>query len=240
LVAALAAVTPGSVVTLGLAFQIHPGWHVYWLNPGDSGLPPQLTWQLPAGVTIDRLQFPTPKKFIDPPLASYGYENEVVLPMQLTLAKDFAADSLHLQADAKWLVCKGLCIMKSGKLSLVLPVKQQKPQADGKWQGAIAGALQQLPGKTPVAATAKRSAAAYTIETDAGALQITGASPDVQFFPFAEGIIDDSAPQKAQVRKQQLVLAVPRDLGSSKVQPRLAGLLVIDRKRAVTIDAPVN
>ena len=42
LVASTAKPKPGSTITLGLRFRPKAGWHGYWSNPGDSGLPPQV------------------------------------------------------------------------------------------------------------------------------------------------------------------------------------------------------
>ena len=41
--------TPGGTVTLAIRMQPEPGWHGYWLNPGDAGLGMELGWTLPAG-----------------------------------------------------------------------------------------------------------------------------------------------------------------------------------------------
>ena len=43
-------VGPGKPLWLGLSITHQPDWHTYWKNPGDSGLPTELTWQLPAAL----------------------------------------------------------------------------------------------------------------------------------------------------------------------------------------------
>ena len=43
--------TPGGSNRAGLYFKLEPGWHVYWINAGDSGEPPHIKWTLPDGVT---------------------------------------------------------------------------------------------------------------------------------------------------------------------------------------------
>ena len=50
LVAARTALVPGEPLTVALRLSMEKGWHTYWRNPGDSGLPTTLAWNLPAGV----------------------------------------------------------------------------------------------------------------------------------------------------------------------------------------------
>ena len=74
---------PGDANNVGLYFKLEPGWHVYWKNPGDAGEPPHIKWTLPQGVTAGPLQFPIPKRLPLGPLMDFGYEDEVLFPIQL-------------------------------------------------------------------------------------------------------------------------------------------------------------
>ena len=71
----------------GLYFKLEPGWHIYWKNPGDAGEPPHIQWTLPDGVTAGPMQFPAPKRLPLGPLMDFGYEDEVLFPMDLDVAK---------------------------------------------------------------------------------------------------------------------------------------------------------
>jgi len=62
LVAERAAVTAGAPFTLAVELRTRPGWHTYWMNPGDSGLAPALRWQLPDGVRLTGVAFPVPER----------------------------------------------------------------------------------------------------------------------------------------------------------------------------------
>jgi thiol:disulfide interchange protein DsbD len=68
---------------VGLYFKLEPGWHIYWKNPGDAGLPPRIQWTLPAGITAGPLLFPAPKRLALGPLMDYGYEGEVLFPLKI-------------------------------------------------------------------------------------------------------------------------------------------------------------
>ena len=71
----------------GLYFKLEPGWHIYWKNAGDSGEPPHIKWTLPEGISASALQFPPPKRLPLGPLMDFGYENEVVFPFSIQVAK---------------------------------------------------------------------------------------------------------------------------------------------------------
>jgi len=124
-------VAPGAQVWVGLQLQHQPQWHTYWKNAGDSGLPTELTWTLPPGVTAGEIAWPAPHKIPVGSLANYGYENTVLLPVPLTVSPDFKPQaplagggaSLDVRLKAAWLVCKQECIPEEGSFTLKLPVQ---------------------------------------------------------------------------------------------------------------------
>ncbi len=118
-------VQAGKPLTLGLQIQHQPGWHTYWKNPGDSGLPTQLTWTLPVGVTAGDIQWPTPKKIPVAQLANYGYEGALLLPVPMAVASSFVAsgNDITVSLKAQWLICKTECIPEEGEFTLKIPVR---------------------------------------------------------------------------------------------------------------------
>lgn len=113
--------TPGVTFTAALRLDQDPGWHTYWRDPGDVGLPTTLTFTLPAGVHAGALEWPKPRVFKDASkLTAYGYENPAVLLVPISVNKDYAQDSLTLKAHSTWLVCKDVCLPGSGDVSLTL------------------------------------------------------------------------------------------------------------------------
>ena len=64
--------------TVALRLKMKPGWHVYWQNPGDSGLPTTIDWKLPSGFAAGPIQWPAPHALPAGPLINYGYEGEVL------------------------------------------------------------------------------------------------------------------------------------------------------------------
>src|SRR6185436_10204014 len=88
LISETAAVEPGGAFWIGLRQRIAPGWHTYWINPGDSGEPTKIDWSLPAGFAAGDIAWPHPDRIPVGPAMSYGYSNEVVLPVPITAPAD--------------------------------------------------------------------------------------------------------------------------------------------------------
>ncbi len=116
-------IRPGQTFWLGLQIEHQPDWHTYWQNPGDSGLPTRLQWQLPAGLQAGDIDWPLPKKFPIGTLANYGYEGRLLMTVPVTVGTDFRfpdGGDLALGLLAEWLVCRQECIPQEGRFSLNL------------------------------------------------------------------------------------------------------------------------
>ncbi len=125
LVAATTALLPGVPITVALRLSMEKGWHTYWQNPGDSGLPTTLAWKLPAGVEAGPIEWPAPRELPVGPLVNYGYEGEVLHLVELLPQRTLAVgDTAVLAARAEWLVCKEVCIPEGADLTLALPVPE--------------------------------------------------------------------------------------------------------------------
>ena len=77
---------PGDTIWAGVDMKMDPDWHTYWKNPGDAGMATKIEWQLPPGVTAGEIQWPLPEKLPPAEVTTYGYNNEVMLLVPLTLA----------------------------------------------------------------------------------------------------------------------------------------------------------
>ena len=112
---------PGDTILIGVLFNTPPKSHIYWHNPGDSGLPTTVVWNIPDGASVSELKWSTPKSFMVEGLREvfYGYEGEVLLFSELTLPES-ATDKISLAADVSWLLCldDGVCIPGSTALEL--------------------------------------------------------------------------------------------------------------------------
>jgi thiol:disulfide interchange protein len=101
---------PGDTILVGVDMKMDAGWHTYWKNSGAAGLPTKIEWQLPPGVTAGEIQWPLPKKLPPAEVTTYGYEDEVMLIVPLTIETNFSANQIDLKANVSWLECKDVCI----------------------------------------------------------------------------------------------------------------------------------
>jgi DsbC/DsbD-like thiol-disulfide interchange protein len=105
----LAGSRSGAVLLGGIAFQLQPGWHTYWRNPGDSGVPPRIDFGKSENIEAVTILWPAPIKFEDGSGGiSLGYQKQVVLPLRI-VAKN-ADKPVTLRADINYAVCEKLCI----------------------------------------------------------------------------------------------------------------------------------
>ena len=117
-------VVPGETLWFGLSLEIADGWNTYWKNAGSTGLPPTL--ELSDGQTEiqPELLFPAAKTKPfggDTSLLTYGYMEEVLHPFQVTVPESVSGQ-WSLTGEARWLVCREICIPESQVVSLSLPV----------------------------------------------------------------------------------------------------------------------
>ncbi len=118
------ALVPGSRQWLGLHFRLDPGWHIYWNGRNDTGYPPALRLDLPAGVHAGELLWPAPVRHVsEGGILDHVYEGDVVLLVPLTVDAGIKSeDRITIRGRAEWLVCRGACVPESTRVSIVLPL----------------------------------------------------------------------------------------------------------------------
>ena len=124
---------PGETVMAGIEFKIRPLWHIYWRNPGESGIPTKIEWMLPKGVTAGGTQWPVPEKTHFLEATTYEYHGEALLLVPLQIASDVVPGALELNAKISWLECepKGSCVPGKDEVSVELTVaSESKPAAE--------------------------------------------------------------------------------------------------------------
>src|SRR5450631_2644910 len=246
LVAEQSALIPGRPNTVALRLVMERGWHTYWQNTGDSGLPTTLAWKLPDGLNAGPIQWPAPRALPVGPLVNYGYEGEVLLLSDVSTVPDFlSGKTVTLSARADWLVCKVICIPEGADLSLTLPViaDAARVMPDPRWGDGIAKARASVPRRAEdwnVTAIGRGSTVELHLAPAAGhdrATDIAGA----HFFPYVEGQIEASGPQPLTRQDKTVSMSLP--VASQRVGEfgRVAGVLVSGNPRApraLAIDVP--
>lgn len=185
LVADRTAAVPGQPLKLGLRIQHDPEWHTYWRNPGDSGLPTRIDLSLPAGWKAGGIEWPAPQRIFVGPLANYGYDGDVLLPMPVTVPAS-PSGRVDLRAKASWLVCKEVCIPGEASLALDLPVAANA--APSAFAAQFERSARLAPASAiPVRAALSKTAVSLGLERDALAR--------AEFFPYEDGLVRAPAPQ---------------------------------------------
>jgi DsbC/DsbD-like thiol-disulfide interchange protein len=234
-----AAITPGSDLQLGIHFILEPGWHIYWINPGDSGQPPSFQWQLPPGFTAGEVQWPRPERMqSSAELADYGYHDDVLLMVPIHAPQSINNEQsrgLRFAVEAKWLVCREVCIPEHAELELFLHSGAINENSATSKLFAEAEKL------LPVAMPHAWSAVAESRKNDF-LLTIAANKPITRaiFFPLDPGQIDNSAPQKLEATASGAKITLKKSDLLLKPINVLRGVLVIPGGPAYRIEAPVR
>jgi DsbC/DsbD-like thiol-disulfide interchange protein len=231
-------IAAGHTTHLGLRFQLEKGWHVYWVNPGDSGEPPRVKWQLPTGVTVGEVEWPTPRRLGTSTIVDFGYEDDVMLVVPMHAVARLATQGLaQLGAEVKVLVCREMCIPGKAQLSLTLPVKSQPPLPDARAAKWFAAARKALPQAAPPNWRASGADAGDAIVLT---LKISRQVTQANFFPLAESQVKDAAPQQFAPLPGGFQLTLRKSDQLLKPILRLKGVLVLQGDRGYIVDVPIR
>src|SRR5437762_10344053 len=222
------AIIPGKPFTIGLLLRMAPGWHTYWAFSGDAGLPTELKWKLPSGWKVGEIQWPIPKKTIDPgDIETYGYENEVLLMQEITPPQKLDNSTVKLSAEANWLVCEKICIPGSATPQLELPVSTTSQQANSE---VFARYRRLLPQNWPESnvASVNWSRIGHDLR-----LKITSETlanyPALDFFPLPEQDVVVGHPRIESRNKNEVTFRVPIE-SSEKNLSSIPGLIVFSQQ----------
>lgn len=173
----------GAEIRTVIQMNVNDGWHTYWSNPGEGGLPLDLEAKLPAGWKIGKIQYPAPKRFMTGELPGFGYEGEVLFPVTLNPPAATSGKLPPLTATLSWLTCNDeTCIPGKAELS------PSDPDAD-----LVAKAYEKLPSSLP---GAKLSASISGDSVDIVLVLPEGSEINpaaCEVFPVTRNIIDPSA-----------------------------------------------
>ena len=231
----LLAEAPGASGTLwlGVHFALEKDWHVYWVNPGDSGQPPVLKWQLPAGFSAGEIKWPAPEKLKRSTLADYGYEGDVVLLVPVRAPRDLkAGNKADIGLQAKWLICREICIPDHADLHLTLPVVNE-----AKDQASIEQAKKHLPKPWP-----RSWKAMVTSRKDDFVLSVVRGNPirEAEFYPLVAEQIENAAAQSVETIAQGARITLKKSDQLLKPIAVLKGLLVLGPGEVYEVKAAVT
>ncbi|MGE0259375.1 MAG: protein-disulfide reductase DsbD family protein [Alphaproteobacteria bacterium] len=247
LVAETGSIAPGETIWVALHLEMRPGWHVYWRNPGDAGLPPEIAWKLPPGFAAGEIAWPTPERFVVGALGNYGYQGSVdlLVPITAPADRDPGGDA-PIAAHATWLVCSEICIPGEADLGLALRRATAPAAPDPATAALFAAARASLPQPAGFATGFAATGPDLTLRVPAAALAGIP-DPTVSFFPNEPNIIDAAAKPRPRISSDGLDLTLKRASGPAAVTsppPRIDGVLALrggnGTARSYAISAPVT
>lgn len=197
LLADVKSVQPGTSFRAGILLEMDPGWHTYWVNPGEAGLATRARWKLPQGLEEGPLLWPAPEKFEDGGTVSYGYAGRVLLAAEIRASSDLGVfDPAVLRVRVDWMECADVCVPGGADLKLELPVKIVPPDADENARAEFARADAAMP--------AEQSSWRVSLTESPGEWRLMFRPPlgtpcldkKVVFYPDRPGLVPPAAPQK--------------------------------------------
>lgn len=225
---------PGRTSTIGVNFDIAPGWNLYWRNAGDSGLPITVKFETPEGLTIGEPMWPTPERHVLPgDLLDYTYTRRVTLLFPVTLSASSTPNSgpVKIKAVAKWLVCKEACVPGERAIELSLPIaSSSSASADAD---LIASARARLP-----LTLSEQPAPIIRVAWQGRTLELAcTAAEELMFFPYEGDTQPEDALQNGSAKRESLRLSYQ----SAETGQPVRGVLQVKRLGNVTyhlIEAP--
>ena len=217
---------PGGEVELAIHMRPKPGWHGYWLNPGDAGLPMEVEWRLPPGFTAGPLRYPVPTRLTIAGLMNYVYERDYAVLVRLKVPPD-ARGTVPIRADARWLACTDkICVPESGSFAVTLPVGTGVPERArfDEWRRALSQPLVS-PARFELSGQKLRVAIPLPANVDVG---------EPYVFPITDGPVDYAGEQQFRRAGDTLIAELPRRRGEPK---EFAGVLALGDGRGLEFKA---
>ncbi len=213
---------PGETIDLALRTILDPGWHTYWRNPGDSGEPVQLDWQLPEGWETGEITWPLPMTLPTGPIINYGFEGAPLFPVSVSVPETAEPGTIQtLTLDFYYLVCADICIPENGSASIDMPIGESVK--DDRWDVLIQDAVNTSPKPAPISA-------AINQEAEEAVLTLAdlpeGDFSESYFFPFDQGIVAHSEPQTVAKGENGIEIRVASEYGWDNGLPdQISGVL---------------
>jgi DsbC/DsbD-like thiol-disulfide interchange protein len=242
-------ISPGRNFDVGLRFQLEKDWHIYWMNPGDSGEPPSINWRLPSALTASPIEWPAPQRLSSGTVADFGYEESVLLVVPMFAEANLSSQQpASIVADVKLLVCSHeMCIPGKAQLELTLPVKSKPPEPDTTTADLFSRTRQAWPHPFPlswnITVVDTKDSFVVTVKPDQSRLAHSKKEAPVTqatFFPLAESQIANAAPQKLEPVPAGFRLTLTKSDQLLTPIPRLKGLLVLSGNQAYLMDVPIT
>ncbi|MGE0268375.1 MAG: protein-disulfide reductase DsbD family protein [Candidatus Omnitrophota bacterium] len=236
----------GQTFWVGLSFIPDKDWHVYWRNPGDSGLAPQIQWQLPNEFHSGEIIWPVPERIEAGPLVTFGYHHETFLLTEIKSPPSFEnQNELVLSAKVSWLACKEECIPGVAHFTIRIPVTQETPTLNQRYYANYNRHKTQYPVRDVLdAISVGQTQNNFIVRYNPS--QFIEGMDSIHFFPYDENIVDFVAFPEVKVIDQTYEIILKKSLNYQPgSKDRFRGIFAFSKKNLgsinpVEIDVPVT
>ena len=210
---------------IGIKFELDKNWHTYWKNPGDSGGPLEIVWELPNQFKLDKINWPKPELIPYPPLMTYGYNNEVIFPFKVSQYELNTNEEIGVSVD--FLICADVCIPEKAYIKTSI--------SDIPLDNKLDFFIEQVPNVTlPTEAYISGNTLKLKFsKTDKSIDQ-------VYFYSDVENVVEHSAVQKLTEEEHNYSLKI--QLFDNSKLSEISGIIVIDGKpfevKSTVVNAP--
>ena len=230
-----------SIISIGVLINLKDDWHIYWRNPGDSGLPTDIEFTLPNGVVASEIKFPTPKIFSADEIINYGYDKEVLLISELTIPKNYSEQHLIITAKITSLICKDLC--KAFDTTLTLKINLSENYFAEK---NITDLFNKARGLHPIKnhnikITAVKKSNSVSLLLDKN-LASGSEIKSFKFYPYQEVIFKNKVNQTSNELENYLELILEDDPFRIENPKEVKGIIILneDNTKAYKINIPIK
>lgn len=221
-------VKPGDPFTIAIKFTIADDWHIYWRNPGDSGIPTMVELNSPEKFNVSEWKWPVPKSIPFDDMLNFGYEKEVLLIAYVYPGRTLpTGKQFTFTANVSWLVCKEKCLPGKDLLSLTIKTSDETI-ADEKNKELIEKYKALLPlDHASWSFQAERRDSVIAISGNM-VMNHTHEVEKVHFIPISTGIFKYGGEQKFSRNRKGITIEVPLDTFISGDMESISGVLISD------------
>ena len=215
------------IIDAAVIIRLEEGWHIYWRNPGDSGMPTSFEFILPESIKVSEIKWAVPKIFEFEGYASYGYEGLAVFPFSIYIPENFNQDEITIEVNLKSLICKEFCKPFNKNLSRIIRLKDTYVASKSDYD-LLQNTYKDIPLKNDkLKLQAKNHSDFVAINISSDIIKINKIR-NVHFIPYENGIFKNSVTQNFSLSGSFVVLNVEFDPFKIKVPETLSGILVIE------------
>lgn len=220
-------IQPGKPFEVALGLIIEPKWHIYWMNPGDTGAPTEVRWKLPGGYRIQSVRWSRPARHESAAAMAYGYEGRAYAVARILAPSTAKPGKVSVTADVNWLICNEICLIGKDSKTAAFPVRVKDPGTfpakPDFWQEIVAT----LPPPATGSFSAAVKAEEYMLKfRPASATRKTPKS--AYFYAYASNVVEHGKPQSLSENGDTFQLRIPRSSYEKGPAKSLEGVLELN------------